>query len=752
MDWRKIDWISTGIGAGVLLLAILVFEIRPAEVSDVEERIFDRYQIWSPRTYDPNAPVRVVDIDQASLEDLGQWPWPRTYLAELVRRLTEAGAAAIAFDMVFAEPDRTSPRVLSTTLARFGGDYAGLLPDRRGKKNLAALPDHDEVLAKILAQTPVVLGMIPGDEETGRLPPVKAGISVSGAGGRITPLLQYFPGATTNLPLLSESAAGIGAISLARDEGEVIRRVPLVMAVGDRVLPALSVDTLRVAQRSGSYIVKTTRASGETDLSAQPAITSMRVGALVAPLDADGTLRVRYSGEVAARVIPAHRVLAGDALPPAIAEAVAGRIVLVGASAAGLFDTRTTPLTPRVPGVHIHAEIIEQMIEQDFLTRPDWAAGLERLYMILIGLAIIALLSLNLPILAFLVMLGGVAASAGGSWWWFQEHAVLLSPLGPAVAAALPHFAVAGYKYFTAEQLRREITRQFEHFVSPDVIEEIIEDPEHHLTPGGSQRELSIMFLDVRQFSTITERMEPQQVIQFINKLLTPLTDAIIEHEGTVDKYMGDAVMAFWNAPRVTERHAEKAVRAMLAFTPALERVNGEFRTVGLPPVEIGVGINTGDCSVGNMGSSRRLAYSCVGDAVNLASRLEGQTKQYGVRNMIGSATAEQAASFALIEVDRVAVKGRTQPERVFTVAGDDSLAEDPGFRDLAAQLESARAAYLRQDWDAAEAAFRRAAEGGATGEFDPAPLAEVFLARITEYRETPPPADWDGVYVATAK
>ncbi len=749
---RRADWWAIGLGALVLISVILVAERRLPQLVAVEEAVFDQYQRWQPRPYDPAAPVRVIDVNEASLDALGQWPWPRTYLAELVERLTEAGAAAIAFDMVFAEPDRTSPSIMADTLGRFGDDYGGLFDQIRERGEELALPDHDAAFAEVLARAPVVLGVVPSDAEHGTPPVKRRLLLLTDAPPDRQPELTRFPGAIGNLSAFGEATPGIGAISLARDEGQVIRRVPVIQGIGGEMFALLSVEALRVAQDAGSVIVKTSSWQEQRDFSGSVAVSGMKVGAVTMPLDADGQLRVRYSGAEAERVIPAHRLLEPAGLPADVADEVMGRIVLVGSSAAALFDVKTTPLSPRIAGVHVHAEVIEQIVAQEFLTRPDWEKGLERLVIVLIGGAIIFLLGFNRPLSGFGLLLVGTAAISGGSWVAFSDHALLFSPVAALAGIALPHVTVSGYKYFTAEAGRREVTRQFEHFVAPEVIQDIVDDPEHHLTPGGAQRNLTIMFLDVRRFSTITEKMEPQEVISFINTLLTPLTDAILDHQGTIDKYMGDAVMAFWNAPRETEGHEEKAVRAMLAFDPIMTQLNEEFLARGLTDIDIGVGLNTGLCSVGNMGSVKRLAYSCVGDSVNLAARLEGQTKAYGVRNLIGSATAAGVPAFALIELDSVAVKGRSQPETVFTVAGDAETARLDEFQTLKDELTAARNAYLLQDWDAADTAFLCAAARGPVGAFDPGGYAGIMRDRIADYRAAPPPRDWDGVYVATSK
>ncbi|MEM9062863.1 MAG: adenylate/guanylate cyclase domain-containing protein [Pseudomonadota bacterium] len=758
---RRIDWAALALGLTLIGVIFVIFEAGPErQITALREAVFDEYQRLKPRSYNPESPVRVVDIDQDSLKELGQWPWPRTFLAEMVYRLTNAGAAVIAFDMIFAEPDRTSPEILVESLQRFGDDYSAVFQDPNAKRGTGAVPDHDASFGWLISQAPVVLGMIAEHGATDRALPVslREPSVIGGSPNDLLGIVDTYETVVNNLEVLNEGASGVAAFNLSETEGAVIRRVPMVLAIQEpeqvRLLPTLASEALRVGQAATqSNQVKTSRGSGEGYLSGELSVASIRTGDVIVPLDRDGALRVRYSGADEERVIPAHLILQHDGLPADVAAEVAGKIIFVGTSVTGLFDLVRTPLHARVAGVHVHAEITEQIIDGVYLVNPDWALGVERSIVVIFGLIVVVLLALNYPLAGFIVMLLSVGGTIAGFWYAFSEHSVLINPLLPALGIGIPHLSVSGYKFFTAEASRREVTRQFEHFVAPEVIADIIDDPDRHLTPGGDQRVLSIMFLDVRRFSTITEKMEPQQVIAFINKLLTPLTDSIIENEGTIDKYMGDAVMAFWNAPRMTESHEKKAIRAMLAFTPIMDQLNKEFTAQGLPDIDIGVGINTGECSVGNMGSLKRLAYSCVGDSVNLAARLEGQTKAYGVRNLIGSATAVGAMDeFACIELDAVAVKGRSQPETIFTVAGAADVLGSTAFENLASRLRTARQHYLAQEWDAAEAAFLQATDLGVVGVFDPRPLAGIMIERIMGYRMDPPPEDWDGVYVATSK
>ncbi|MEM7506102.1 MAG: adenylate/guanylate cyclase domain-containing protein [Pseudomonadota bacterium] len=752
----KLDWKALGLGLTITLIVAALSFLRAPVLEETEELLFDSYQAWQPREYDPAAsPVRIVMIDEASLGELGQWPWPRSFIAAMVDRMTEAGAAAIGFDIIFSEPDRTSPTQVIDMWDRFRRDFApghGLQePDQVDLTALQAMPDNDTLLAESLVNSYSVLAtvLLTGENQNGQPPRgVRSPVELGTAKGAVS----LYQGSLGSLPFLIDQALGVGSISLPPGTGEYVRYVPMISEVDGTLVPALSMELLRVAQDAPSSAVKATDASGELELGVDAEIVNMRAAGVVVPLEPDGTLRVRFAGVKPQRVISARDVLSGSAMSPDLAAEFEGRIVLIGADFPGLRDLITTPLGQDVPGVTVHAEIIEQILAESFFERPDWIVSIEFLMLIALGATIVLILALNLPLIGFGFTLSVLAVLGGASWYLFSQSQFLFSPVAPALAVGAAHLSVSGWNYFRSDAAKREITRQFQHFVSPDVIEDIINDPETHMTPGGALRELSIMFLDVRGFSTITEKMTPDEVISFINSLLSPLTDVILKHEGTVDKYMGDAIMAFWNAPRLTDGHQEKATRAMLDFFPTIDQVNAEFAKIGLADAAIGVGINTGDVSVGNMGSSQRLAYSCVGDAVNLASRLEGLTKQYGVTNLIGDATAAGLKGFAVFEIDDVAVKGRTQPETVHTVAGDENVAAEPGYETLAAHIVGARSAYLAQDWDAAEAAFKAVGELPGVGLFDPRTLAAAFIERIAQYREEPPGADWDGVFVARSK
>ncbi|MEM7191144.1 MAG: adenylate/guanylate cyclase domain-containing protein, partial [Pseudomonadota bacterium] len=706
-------------------LVLGLYWLNPGGIRQVEEVLFDQYQRWEPRPYDPETPVRLIDIDEESLRRFGQWPWPRTYMAELTRRLNALQAGAIGFDMVFAEPDRTSPAQLAKGWGRFGDSAP--LPD------LTGLPDHDADFAAALAGGPNVLGMAGSPTETPH--PLVLKSQISFVGDDATGALEPYAFALTNLPSLSNSAAGVGIFSTGTLKGERVRRLPLVVTVGDRMAAALTMEVLRVAQGAGSNVLKTTGAQSEVS-GGEVQVVALRSGALEVPLTTDGFLRIRYSGSQPKRAVPAWRILEGDTVDLGLSAEITGRLLIVGASAATLEDLIATPFADSVPGMEVHAEILEQVIAQDFLSRPDWASGLEGLAVLLFGLLATFLGAWQRPALSLLLTGGLCAAAAAGSWLAFRDEGLLLSPVFPLLTAALIYVALTGLGIFLKDRERRAVRDQFAHFIPGELIAEIAAHPDETLTPSGAARELTVMFIDIRKFSTITESMGPETVVEFVNDFLTPLSDMILDREGTIDKFIGDAVMAFWNAPTQNLSHRERAIETALAMPEVMNRINQGFVERGLPEIEAGAGVNTGSCAVGFMGSRRRLGYTTIGDPVNLASRLEGMTKQYGAPNCLGEATVEGLEDrFALIPLDLVAVKGRRRPEQIHCALGAADMLTDPSYVILRQTIDQAQAAYLARDWDAAQQHFMAMSQMS-VGAFNAQQLAATFLVRVQEFRE----------------
>jgi adenylate cyclase len=684
-------WSYAGaVGLPALILLGFGF-IDPPFLRDLGNLVFDGYQRLAPRQWDPQSPVRIVDVDDESLARLGQWPWPRSTIAAIAARLGDLGAAVLAFDIVLAEPDAASPesliRLLPTTPGRAALEH-----------ELAGVKPNDDRLAEVIAQTPSILGAVVTHAAGGADIPVKFGIATVGDDARR--FLPAFTGAVVPLPRLSRNSAGIGALNWLADRDQVVRRVPLLLAVGDGIAAGLSIEALRVAQGASTFVVRASNASAETALGAHSGVNAIKVGDLEIPTDAHGDLRVRYTRTEPRRFLPAWKVLAG-AIDPA---EVRGRIIVIGISALALRDQRATPVDASVAGVEIHAQVIEQVLAGAWLVRPDWAAGAELALAALLALGI----AIALPRITAATGAAGalllVAALGALSWHQFSANGVLLDPILPGTSVLITYGSGVVWLYRDEQRRRRQVREAFGRYVSPAVVARLAEDP-GKLTLGGETRILSIMFCDVRGFTSLAERFDAQGLTRFMNEYLTGMTDALLAHGGTIDKYIGDAVMAFWNAPLDQPDHARRAARAALAMIDALQALNRDWRARAQTrgeahdDVRVGIGLATGECCVGNFGSIHRFDYSVMGDPVNLASRLEGATKFYQVDVLAAQATRERAADFAWLEVDALRVKGKSEIVRVHALAGDEVMRRSAGFADLAKAHEAMIEAYRGSDF-----------------------------------------------------
>jgi adenylate cyclase len=712
-------------------------------VEGVQHRAFDAYLNIKPRPYDASTPVRVIDMDEDSLAKIGQFPWPRTKVAELVSRLKELGVAVVAFDVTFPEGDRTSP-------ARVAASW----PDEPGlseiKARVSRLPDHDVLLAKAFRAANVVVGFAPRGEATKVMPSSKARFAYAGDG----PLsfLRPFAGATDNLPVLDEAAAGLGCFGFEGEHDGVIRRAPMLWNFGGKLLPSLSLEALRVAQGVPQIAIKSSGASGEKSYGGEhTGIVKLKVGRFVVPTDDKGRVWVYYAKDAPGRTIPAWRVFDRKD-PPSGLE---GAIAFVGTSAAGLNDLRATPLNPAAAGVDVHANLTEQILTGTFLERPDWAPGAEAVFTAVFGLVLLALLALLGAVWSAPVGLGLIASAVWLSWHAFTVWHWLLDPVFPCASLAGVYASFAGLGYIRSERDRHKITDTFGRFVSPKFVAELVKNP-GKVALGGETRELTVHFCDIRGFTTISEKFDPHGLTEFINRFLTPMSQIILDHDGTIDKYMGDCIMAFWNAPVSVPDHARKACAAALAMHARLAELNAQWQAdakaggIELPEIHIGTGLNTGPVVAGLMGSMLSVAYSVLGDDVNLASRLEGQSKAYGVNIVIGPLTREQASDYATLELDLIKVKGKTRPVRIFTLLGDPAAASSEKFRALAKVHEEFLAAYRAQKWDDAERLLKEArglGEPWHLGKF-----YDMYSGRLAAFRAEPPGPAWDGVFTATSK
>lgn len=719
----------------VLLAALLVVRVwNPAPVETLLLRTFDLYQLIQPRQASAQ-PVVIVDIDEESLAAFGQWPWPRTLLADLIERIRGGGGAVIGFDSVFPEPDRLSPAGLADSLTGIDGSL---------RAQLRGLPDNDEVLAKVLRESRVVLGQsgYPRRLPNTQRPLVE--VPMATIGGDPRPFLPEFPGIVRNIPVLEDAAAGRAMFTLLPERDGIVRRVPTLLTVEGTVVPTLVLEMLRIATGQSPYLVRSDAAG----------VRSITVAGIEIPTDRNGRVWINYARNDPNKYVSAKDILTGTVTR----EALAGKLVLVGSSAIGLFDVKSTPLDAAVPGVAIHAQFLETVLSGAYLLRPNYALGAELVLTAAAGLLMIVVVPILGAFTALLLGCSLAAALIAGSWFLYVREGVLLDVAYTLVAGLAVYVFLIFINYFREEARRRQVRGAFSQYLSPALVEQLAREPDR-LVLGGERKRMTILFCDVRGFTMISElfKTDPQGLTRLMNRFLTPLTLAVLEHNGTIDKYMGDAVMAFWNAPLDDDRHAEHGCRAALAMLSGLQSLNevrmAEAAAADQPylPLRIGIGINTGDCVVGNMGSDLRFDYTVLGDPVNLTSRLEGQSSQYGVPILVGAATAQSAAGkFAFLEIDIVRVKGKAEPERVHALLGDADMAADPAFLALTAHMGEVLRRYRARDWEGAEQALavaRTQDQGFHLDEF-----FQVYEARIAAFRKNSPPADWDGVHEATTK
>lgn len=704
-------------------------------LADIRNSTFDIYQRIHPRPATP-APVAIIDIDDPSIEEIGQWPWPRTRFAEMIDKAKADGAVAVAFDIVFAEPDRLSPPAIAAA-------NPGMDPTLR--EALAALPDTDAQLAQAMGRARVIVGQTSVRSALANREQAVAMRDVPHAflGPDPTPFLQKFPDIVQNLPVLEEAASGRGVFTVRPDSDGIYRRVPLVMMVQDKIRLGLAPELLRVATGGSAFAVRANEAGIDGIVLARQLVRT----------DRDGSVWPWFGPSDPARFVAAADLLA-DRMPQG---RLRGHLVLVGTSAIGLEDFRPTPLGVPMPGVEIHAQVLENILGQSLLSRPNYMVGAELAAALVLGLLVIVLapvLPAGWLVVLSLALLGGFA---GASAWLFQSQRLLLDASFPVAATLAMVMLMSTANYLAEERQRRQIRSAFGQYVSPALVARLADNPAE-LTLGGERRDLSILFSDVRGFTTIAEsfRDDPAGLTQLMNAFLSELSHAILDEAGTIDKFMGDAVMAFWNAPLDVPDHAAHACRAALAMRARVDDLNARRAAESggtAQVIDVGIGINTGSCTVGNMGSDTRFDYTALGDAVNLASRLEGQSKTYGVGIILGDATASAVrGAFAMLELDLIRVKGKTEPERVFALMGGAEVLSQDAFARLAEANDRMLAAYRARTWDAAEDALAGIEAAAAVIGTDLSTYAALYRDRLADVRANPPGPDWDGVFTATSK
>ncbi len=632
------------IALGLIVVMEWSYLSQPSLMQNLNQTLIDYAFVQrGEKRADPR--IVIVDVDERSLSKLGQWPWSRDKVAKILLNLRDAGVGIIGLDMVFAEEDSSSPAKIAKSI---GVD----------KKDLK---DYDAILAQALQNTPTIAGFVfnfdaPTDDEA---PPINA-IYIQRNKGDQEMLLQA-KGVIANIPILQESAYSSGSFNTLPDSDGVVRFVPLLFSYDGSVYPSLSFEMIRVL--SGQK-----RVTIDYD---ENGISQIKLGELTIPTDAQGRLFVNYrGGEKRYRYISALDIYDNTFDK----ERIKGSIVLLGTSAAGLLDLRATPFDSTYPGVEVHANVIDNIINSDIIAFPSYAKGAD---MVAIAVSVLVMWAvLSLPWIAVSFMLVLLIFGAGAILYFdlmFKEH-ILLNFAYPLFGALLTLMILTFVRIYQEYRQKELIRQKFAKKVSPQVAKELIQSGKNAFSTR--QREVSIFFSDIRNFTTISEQFgSASALVEYLNSYMSPMSEVIIRRKGTIDKYIGDAIMAYWNAPLSIEDHADQAVQSAIEQLELLETINRDLREKNLPKIEIGIGIHSGEAIVGEMGSEGRSDYTVIGDSVNLASRIEGLCKKYGAKILISEATKDRLKqSYQIHEVDRVQVKGKEEFVTIYEVLGTKSV------------------------------------------------------------------------------
>ena len=720
-----------GVAVSLLLLGHAADFYRIGLLDRLDEIIYDaRLRLTMPGGVDKK--IAIVDIDDKSLAELGRWPWGRDKLAALVNELFDHyHISVLGFDVVFAEPDDSSGLAsldaLARTRLRDDGSFQNAF------KTLRPQLDYDARFARALAGRPVVLGFalsnLPG-ASSGVLPaPVFAPGTFAGRDIDF----ETYPSYDANLAEFQKNAAGAGHFNPQVDSDGIIRRLPMIEEYQGKYYQSLSLAVVRTLL--GQPRIVPGFPEGGNDMEWLALHTSQ--GTMRIPVDENAATLIPFRGPQGSfPYYSAADVLAGRTPP----DKLLGKIVLVGTTAPGLNDLRSTPVDRLYAGVEAHANMIAGMLEGDLKEKPPYVMAADVLQLVLVAVVMGFLLPLLSPSRASLaaLLVAGALVGINFSLWRYGNLAL---PLATALVLALSLYVLnMSWGYFVESRTKRQFASLFGQYVPPELVEEMSRDPESY-SMAGRRADLTVLFSDVRGFTTISEGLQPEQLAQLMNEYLGAMTEVIRRERGTLDKYIGDAIMAFWGAPVAEPEHARKAVTAALEMQRRLLEVNRGLTAKGWPELKIGIGVNTGPMTVGDMGSPVRKAYTVMGDTVNLGARLEGITKQYGVGIIVGEATRNLLQqTFVFRELDRVRVKGKAEPVGIYEPLGPVGAIDRARIEEIEI-WDRALACYRAQDWDRAEQLLLELSRND-----ERAYLYQLYLKRIAQYREAPPGEGWDGV------
>lgn len=652
-----------------LCLAALLLVVGGDWQAALRNALFDQYQRWHPRPY-AEVPVRIIDIDEESLARLGQWPWPRQRIAELVDRLQATGSAAIGFDVLFAEADRTAPQAVAE-LWQLEGSL---------RRQVLALPDHDRLLADSLQRADVVLGfaLVRGPQAAvgGREPSARA--AIIHLGEPQTAWLHAFSGAVPALPVLDAAAKGSAALTFVADADGVVRRVPLLLALNGQPVPGLAAESLRVAQAVPTITLRSAgHLHGFTGVADSAGLGEVRIGEFRIPSTAQGELWLHYNGHRAQRSIAAWQVLAG-----AVDNAqLAGHILLVGSSAQGLMDLRFSPFGV-ISGVEAHAQALEQILSGHYLQRPAWARGGELAFLIGAGLLLGLLAVRARALVAALTCAGLLAVGGGGAWYAFRAHGLLLDAALPAFGIVLTFIVCSLAHHLASEREQRWIKQAFARYVSPNRVAYLVEHPED-MNLGGRRQECSFIFTDLAGYTSLLEGMDPGQAVSLLNDYLDEMIAIAFAHEGTLDRIVGDAVVIMFSAPVIQPDHRARALACGLAMDVFACRYASDLQEKGTAFGQTRIGIHAGEVIVGNFGGKNMFDYRALGDPINTASRLEAVNKHLGTRLCISEEIHAATPATPVRPVGRLVLKGKARQLAVF----EPLAAAQPGSAPLADYL-----------------------------------------------------------------